>query len=244
MPAERVFVAGDGPEAADLAARLRQAGHDVDVATLADASYVDLHKRAAAASVVVEFIEDSLEQKRASIAALASLEDGPSLLLSSSLRVGPTEVGSWLRDATRVVGFSGLPPFAERKHIELQRGLATGPDAVSRAAELFTSCGFAVETLGDHPGGIQFRIVAGIINEAVSLLAESGATAADIDTAMKLGTNYPHGPLAWADAIGPGRVLAVLEGLEREYREDRYRAMPLLRKMVLAGRKFHSQGDP
>ena len=179
-------------------------------------------------------MEGSLEGKREALEALSG--SGEAVILSSSLRVGPTEAGSWVPSPERLAGFSGLPPFAARGRIELQRGLRTDDLTWTRARAFFTAAGLEVDELGDHPGGVQARLVCCIINEAAGLLAERGASGEDLDTAMMLGTNYPRGPLAWADAIGLDRVLAVLEGLEREYREDRYRVTPLLRKMVLAGR--------
>ncbi|WP_110885461.1 3-hydroxyacyl-CoA dehydrogenase NAD-binding domain-containing protein [Deinococcus yavapaiensis] len=82
---------------------------------------------------------------------------------------------------------------------------------------------------------ISTRILAMLINEAVSALADGVADARTIDTAMKLGTNYPRGPLLWASELGLPRVLAVLTELHEEYGEDRYRPHPLLRRVVKAG---------
>jgi len=79
------------------------------------------------------------------------------------------------------------------------------------------------------------RILSLIVNEAARSLDEGVAPAEEIDTAMRLGVNYPSGPLKWADRIGLDEVLAVLEGLQRETGDDRYRPAPLLTKMVLAG---------
>jgi 3-hydroxybutyryl-CoA dehydrogenase len=74
-----------------------------------------------------------------------------------------------------------------------------------------------------------------IINEAARSLEEGVAEADEIDIAMRLGVNYPMGPLRWADQIGLDEVLAVLEGLERETGDDRYRPAPLIKKLVMAG---------
>jgi 3-hydroxybutyryl-CoA dehydrogenase len=85
-------------------------------------------------------------------------------------------------------------------------------------------------------GGVLERIVCQVINECAFALDEGVGSAQDIDTGMVLGLNYPRGPLAWADEIGLDHVLAVLDGLWEEYREERYRAAPLLRRLVREGR--------
>ena len=81
-------------------------------------------------------------------------------------------------------------------------------------------------------GGVLGRIVCQVINECAFALGEGVGSAQDIDTGMVLGLSYPRGPLAWADAIGLDHVLAVLDGLWEEYREERYRAAPVLRRLV------------
>ena len=92
------------------------------------------------------------------------------------------------------------------------------------------------------PGGILERIVCQVINECAFALGEGIGTAADIDMGMVLGLNYPRGPLAWADEIGLDHVLAVLDSLWEEYREERYRPAPLLRRLVRAGRLGRTTG--
>ena len=91
-------------------------------------------------------------------------------------------------------------------------------------------------------GGVLERIVCQVINECAFALGEGVGSAEDIDTGMVLGLNYPRGPLAWADRIGLDRVLAVLDGLWEEYREERYRAAPALRRLVREGRTGRAAG--
>ena len=91
-------------------------------------------------------------------------------------------------------------------------------------------------------GGVLERIVCQVINECAFALGEGVGTAQDIDTGMVLGLNYPRGPLAWADEIGLDHVLAVLDGLWEEYREERYRAAPVLRGLVRDGRLGRATG--
>src|SRR6202167_106234 len=91
-------------------------------------------------------------------------------------------------------------------------------------------------------GRVLERIVCQVINECAFALGEGVGTAQDIDTGMVLGLNYPRGPLAWADEIGLDHVLAVLDGLWEEYREERYRAAPVLRGLVRDGRLGRATG--
>jgi 3-hydroxybutyryl-CoA dehydrogenase len=97
--------------------------------------------------------------------------------------------------------------------------------------------------VADGPGLVRARTVCCLINEAAGLLLEGVAAAADIDRAMQLGTNYPHGPLAWGDVIGLDVVLGVMNGLFNEWGEDRYRPSPLLRRLVAAGRLGRKTGQ-
>jgi 3-hydroxybutyryl-CoA dehydrogenase len=91
-------------------------------------------------------------------------------------------------------------------------------------------------------GGVLERIVCQVINECAFALGEGVGSAEDIDTGMVLGLNYPRGPLAWADEIGLDHVLAVLDGLWEEYREERYRPAPALRRLVHTGRLGRETG--
>ncbi len=100
----------------------------------------------------------------------------------------------------------------------------------------------AEATVKPAVGGVLERIVCQVINECAFALGEGVGSAQDIDTGMTLGLNYPRGPLAWADEIGLDHVLAVLDGLWEEYREERYRPAPALRGLVRAGRLGQASG--
>jgi 3-hydroxybutyryl-CoA dehydrogenase len=89
--------------------------------------------------------------------------------------------------------------------------------------------------VGDAPGLVLARIVCCLVNEAAFAIGEGVGAAADVDRGLELGLNHPRGPVAWSEAIGPERVLGVLDGLWAERREERYRAAPLLRRAVALG---------
>jgi 3-hydroxybutyryl-CoA dehydrogenase len=134
------------------------------------------------------------------------------------------------------VGFHVLPPFAEAHLVELTRSESSSPAAVSRAERFFTALGKHTAWVGDAPGLVLGRIVCQVINESAFALGEGVGSARDIDIGMKLGMNHPRGPLEWADTIGLDHVLTVLEALCEEYREERYRPAPELRRLVLGER--------
>lgn len=195
-----------------LAQACASAGHAVDPAR-ADAIF-DLH-----------LIDKTA--KRAAIEGAARAQ----IIFSAAAPCSATEAASWAAAPERVVGIS--PIFGEM--IELAPALQTSPETLGRAESFLRELGLEVVRVADGPGLVRLRVLCCLINEAVSALADGVASADSIDTAMKLGTNYPCGPLEWADALGLEVVLALLRGLQAEYGEDRYRPAPLLVRKAQAG---------
>ena len=140
------------------------------------------------------------------------------------------------------VGFHLLPPLSGASLVELTRSESSSPVAATRAERFFNSLGRHVAWVGDAPGLVLGRIVCQVINESAFALGEGVGSARDIDLGMLLGLSHPHGPFEWADEIGLDHVLRVLEALCEEYREERYRPAPELRKLVAAGRLGRTAG--
>jgi 3-hydroxybutyryl-CoA dehydrogenase len=140
------------------------------------------------------------------------------------------------------VGFHVLAPFADATLVELTRGDGSSPLAATRAERFFATLGKHVTWVGDAPGLVLGRIVCQVINEAAFALGEGVGSAEDIDTGFVVGLNHPRGALSWADEIGLDVVLGVLDALCDEYREERYRAAPALRRLVRAGRVGRASG--
>ncbi len=180
--------------------------------------------------IFIEAENTSLEKKRAVLERAG--EDA--LILTCALNATTTLAASWTKHPARVVGFGVLPPIPETGTIELARGLLTGDVPWTDAQMFWKALGQNLVAVADGVGLVRARTVCCLINEAFSALQENIATLQDIDLAMKLGTNYPHGPFEWSRYIGLDSVLGVMEGLYAEWGEDRYRPTPWLRRCVLA----------
>jgi 3-hydroxybutyryl-CoA dehydrogenase len=137
------------------------------------------------------------------------------------------------------VGFHVLPPLGAGSLVELT-GRRDSP-AGEAAERFFATLGKHTTWVGDAPGLVLGRIVCQLVNEAAFALGEGIGTVEDIDAGMVLGMNHPRGPVEWADAIGPDHVLSVLDALADEYREERYRAAPALRRAVASGERLREQ---
>ena len=185
--------------------------------------------------VVIETHAGDEQKKKSLLQNLDDFLSPASIIVTSCLAYGTTHIAAWARKPERIVGFATFYPLKDRKVIEVAAGLRSAENAVSAAEQLFKSLGKETIRVKDSAGLTFPRIVSLIINEAARSLEEGVASAEEIDIAMKLGVNYPQGPLRWADQIGLDEVLSVLEGLHRETGEDRYRPAPLLKKLVSAG---------
>jgi 3-hydroxybutyryl-CoA dehydrogenase len=126
-------------------------------------------------------------------------------------------------------GFHALSPVGL---VELTRTEATADVAAQRTEAFFGALGLPTAWVADAPGLVLGRIVAQVVNECAFAVGEGIGSAQDVDDGMRLGMNYPTGPLAWADEIGLDHIVMILDGLREEYGEERYRAAPLLRRIT------------
>lgn len=235
-----VVIIGETPFLEEIAGLCSRAGHIVralQIGTiLGDWADLEYATDLLSADVVIEACHRAKHTRRQMVSFVETVYPPDTLLLVSALTASTTEIASWTRTPQRVVGYGLLPPLAETGMVELAAGLNTGEDAMQQAAAFWRTVGYEPAVVADGPGLVRGRLIACIINEAAGALQDGVASAADIDTAMQLGANYPHGPLAWADHLGLDLVLGIMTGLYEEWGEDRYRPAPLLRRMVLASR--------
>jgi 3-hydroxybutyryl-CoA dehydrogenase len=151
------------------------------------------------------------------------------------------------RFATERTAADGVPyvlfdlalDYGRATRIALAAADQAPPEALQAAIGLFQAIGKPVSVIDDIPGLVVMRTVCMLANEGADAVNQGVCSVPAVDIAMQNGVNYPRGPLAWADAIGPAWVLRVLDNLARTYGEDRYRASPLLRRKVYGGRRFH-----
>ncbi|MES2764370.1 MAG: 3-hydroxyacyl-CoA dehydrogenase family protein [Bacteroidota bacterium] len=158
------------------------------------------------------------------------------LVLSSTLMCTATELTALLSEPASVIGFNGTPTLiSTMTSMEIAPALQTAPEIIELAKAYFSALGFTPEIVEDRVALVMPRILATLVNEAAFAVMEKVASPSDIDTAMKLGVNYPKGLLEWADQIGIEVFCSILEALYQEYKQERYRTCILLKQYLRAG---------
>lgn len=242
---ERLLLCGDGWVVAETAAFLAQRDVEFFILAHTSAEHFPAFQHRTVGSVAelspeqlpTVVIDVSSTRAAERLPLLSSIVDAApnSLILASTATCTATELAAALPAAAGVIGFNGMPGWTSLARIEVAPSLQATADAREQAERLFRSLGFEVELVEDRVGLVIPRVLALLINEAAFAVMEHIATADDVDTAVKLGVNYPHGLLEWADMLGIDWVLNVLDALYDEYRDMRYRACVLLRQYVRAG---------
>ncbi|MEA2362060.1 MAG: 3-hydroxybutyryl-CoA dehydrogenase [Thermoleophilaceae bacterium] len=201
-----VAILGDGPVAEGLRERARTAGYEL--------------REGGPAELVVDAGPIPAESVPGGAPLIALCASGS---LASRGEHGP-------------VGFHLLPPLEASRLVELTRVPGTQSFAAEAAEAFFANLGFCAEWVDDAPGLVLGRIACQLVNEAWFAVGEGVGSEEDVDTGLVLGLNHPRGAIAWGEAIGLEHVMAVLDGLWSERREERYRPAPLLRRRaMLAG---------
>jgi 3-hydroxybutyryl-CoA dehydrogenase len=189
----------------------------------------------AAAAFVVEAILENEDAKIELFRKLDQVCPPPVIFASNTSSISITKMGARTSRADRVIGMHFMNPVPAMRLVEIIRGLATSQETYDATRELAERLGKSTMVAEDFPGFIVNRVLLPMINEAIYTLYEGVGRVADIDTAMKLGTNQPMGPLELADLIGLDTCLAIMEVMQRVLGDDKYRPCPLLKKYVDAG---------
>jgi 3-hydroxybutyryl-CoA dehydrogenase len=191
---------------------------------------------------VVEAILEDVAAKRTLFGLLDQLTRPEVILSSNTSSISITLIGAATKRPDRVLGMHFMNPVPLMPLVELIRGQATSAESMAIASELCVKLGKTGVEASDYPGFIANRILMPMINEAVFALMEGVGTAEAIDAVMKLGMNHPMGPLTLADFIGLDVCVAILDVLHDGFGDPKYRACPLLRRMVAAGQLGRKTG--
>ena len=184
--------------------------------------------------LVIEAVVEQFETKAALFRDLDKIVKSTTILASNTSSISITRIAATTSRPDQVIGVHFMNPVPVMKLIELIRGLQTSEQTYSAIKEFCSRLDKTTILAIDTPGFVVNRILCPMINEAIFLVQE-GVAPEDIDTAMKLGTNQPMGPLTLADFVGLDTLLYILQLLHRELGEDKYRPCPLLIKYVEAG---------
>jgi len=209
--------------------KLDQTERDAIAANLVVADVADLGE----ADLVVEAVLETMAVKRPLLERLDGVVKPGAILASNTSSLSITELGRGLTHP--VIGMHFFNPAPVMKLVEVIAGAATTDETVEAVMAIARAVGKTPIRVEESAGFVVNRILVPMINEAVGELADGIASAVDIDEAMKLGANHPIGPLALGDLIGLDVCLAVMEVLQAETGDPKYRPHPLLRKYVRAG---------
>ncbi len=193
------------------------------------------------ADLVIEVAPESMQIKKDTFKELMDIVPKDCIFASNTSSLSITEIGAGLDRP--MIGMHFFNPADRMKLVEVIAGQNTPDDLVAKIKKISEEIGKTPVEVKEAPGFVVNRILIPMINEAIGIYAEGIASVEDIDTAMKLGASHPMGPLALGDLVGLDIVLAIMEVLQAETGDPKYRPHPLLRKMVRAGKLGRKSGE-
>ena len=188
------------------------------------------------ADIYIEAIAENFTAKANLLKKLADFVSESAIVATNTSSLSVTALSMNLNTPENFIGMHFFNPVSVMRLVEIIKGLSTSEKTLQRSLDLINKLGKSPVIVQESPGFIVNRMLIPMINEAVSILAEGVATKEDIDKAMVFGANHPLGPLALADLIGNDVCLSIMEVLQNETGDPKYRAHPLLRQYVRAGR--------
>lgn len=203
---------------------------------------VGVEKTPSDVDLVIEAIYEDKDAKLSIFNKLHLVIKPNSIFASNTSSISITEL-SVANRPDKFIGMHFMNPVPVMKLVEIIRGYSTSDETFQSIKDLSEKLGKVPVEVFDYPGFVSNRILMPMINEAAFTLMEGVASKEDIDTVMKLGMNHPMGPLTLADFIGLDVCLAIMDVLYNGFKDSKYRACPLLRKMVAANKLGRKTGE-
>ena len=213
---------------------------DASMARITGSTDIELLKDA---DFVIEAASENMGTKKELFRQLDEMCRPEVILATNTSSLSVTEIASVTKRDDKVIGMHFFNPAQVMKLVQMIPGYNTSQETIDFAVDMAKKLQKTPILVTEAPGFVVNRMLVPMINEAVSVLAEGLAKAEDIDQAMKLGANHPMGPLALADLVGLDICLSIMDVLYEEFREPKYRACTLLRKMVRAGKLGQKTGE-
>jgi 3-hydroxybutyryl-CoA dehydrogenase len=182
--------------------------------------------------LIIEAVDEIFELKREIFRELDKIAKPETIFISNTSTLSLTKIAEFTDRKDRIIGIHFLNPVPKVPLVELVRALNTSNRTVEIVKKFAARIGKTAVEVYEYPGFVTTRAIVPLLNEAMYILLEGVASAHDIDTAMRLGYNFNMGPLEMADTMGLDEVLAWMETLWSTLGEPRYRACPILRKLV------------
>ncbi|MDR5762021.1 3-hydroxybutyryl-CoA dehydrogenase [Caballeronia sp. LZ035] len=218
------LVSKDKLDAAARDAALKRIATSTDYGRLTDAD------------IVIEAATENTDLKNRILKQIEEAARPDAIIASNTSSISITALGATLATPERFIGMHFFNPVPLLQLVEVIRGVQTSDATATAVRALTEQLGKSPIGVRNSPGFVVNRILVPMINEAFFVLYEGVASAEEIDAGMKLGANHPIGPLALADLIGLDVCLSVMDVFLKDFGDSKYRACPLLRELVAAGR--------